>query len=134
MFDFITNFIFREDLDKITALYPYSSIRKHFNKIIVDIDSDTDNIYKIEFVKHWDNSITCSMINDWCDFAVDFKEYGDKIHDIVKEFNDKVKEHKKCWDKLSSRGSKVQNIRFQEMIYEVYVKEKLYMKSREQLK
>lgn len=120
MLDFITNFIFRKDLDKITSLYPYSSTKKSLNKIIVDIDSDTDNIYQIKFVKHW-YGITCMMINGWCDFPVDFDEYGYKIHDIVKEFNEKVKEHKKCWSSLSSRGCKIHNYKFQEDIYSIYV-------------
>lgn len=126
MLDFITDFIFRKELDKITELYPYSSTKKCFNKIIVDIDSDTDNIYQIKFVKHWYGSITCMMINGWCDFPVDFDEYGYKIHDIVKEFNDKVKEHKKCWSLLSSRGCKIHNYRFQEDIYSVYVLTRKY--------
>lgn len=126
MFDFITNFIFRKDLDKITSLYPYSFTKKCFNKIIVDIDSDTDNIYQIKFIKHWSGSITCMMINDWCDFPVDFDEYGYKLHDIVKEFNDKVKEHKKCWSLLSSRGCKIHNYKFQEDIYSVYVLTRKY--------
>ena len=96
------------------------------NKIIVDIDSDTDNIYQIKFIKHLSGSITCMMINDWCDFPVDFDEYGYKLHYIVKEFNDKVKEHKKCWSLLSSRGCKIHNYKFQEDIYSVYVLTRKY--------
>ena len=126
MLDFITNFIFRKDLDKITSLYPYSSTKKCFNKIIVDIDSDTDNIYQIKLIKHLSGSITCLMINGWCDFQVDFDKYGYKIHYIVKEFNDKVKEHKKCWDLLSSRGCKIHNYKFQEDIYSDYVLARKY--------
>lgn len=126
MLDFITNFIFRKDLDKIKALYPYSSTKKCFNKITVDIDSNTDNIYQIKFIKNCWGSITCMMINDWCDFPVDFDEYGYKLHDIVKEFNDKVKEHYKCCSKLSSMGCKIHNYRFQEDIYSIYVLTRKY--------
>ena len=126
MLNFLTNFIFKKDLDKITALYPYSYTKKCFNKIIVDIDSDTDNIYQIKFIKHLSGSITCVMINDWCDFQVDFDKYGYKIHDIVKEFNDKVKEHKKCWSLLSSRGCKIHNYKFQDEIYSDYVLARKY--------
>ena len=78
MLNLLTNFIFKKDLDKITALYPYSYTKKCFNKIIVDIDSDTDNIYQIKFIKHLSGSITCVLINDWCDFQVDFDKYGYK--------------------------------------------------------
>lgn len=126
MFNFITDFIFRKDLDKITALYPYSSTRKCFNKIIVDIDSDTDNIYQIKFIKHLNGSITCGMINGWCDFTVDFDKYGYKIHYIVNDFNYKVKEHNKCCSKLSSICCKIHNYRFQEDIYSEYVLSRKY--------
>ena len=108
---------------RLTGCYPeeFSGKIVFFDEELLDIDSDTDNIYQIKFIKHWSGSITCLMINGWCDFQVDFGKYGYKIHDIVKEFNDKVKEHKKCWSLLSSRGCKIHNYKFQEEIYSVYV-------------